>query len=445
MKLLYLFLALALSAISPVLAAPLSTDPMDLQMVYSTPFTYNQGLTSLVWTPGAGSKFVGFVRWVRPGAAPLLVPQDGQSYGHGSSTSDLSPDSYVGNGTYAFLKGEVAQGGPGSMRGYLRNLLIGHTYEVSIYEYDSVAATGATYYRPIAANLTFTAGRFVPKLSGVLSSARVPTLTWSTASQYKCVGFQPEVSADGVTFSDIGSFVPGVDSTYSSVRTSQPLSAPILVTTYYRIRITNADVTQYSNVLRLTPPVPLPVELTRFAGELLAAGNARLFWNTASERDAAYFEVQRSTDGQLFRAVGRRDAAGTSTAAHAYQLVDPARLTGVTYYRLLQVDADGTGHYSPVITLQGSELAFGLSLFPNPAQLGGQRPVLRCTGAVGEVLQVAVFDLSGRRVAQQQVPVASAFLDTPLQLPTDAATGVYLVHVATTGGRQWQGRLSLDR
>ncbi|MGI4885327.1 MAG: T9SS type A sorting domain-containing protein [Janthinobacterium lividum] len=110
---------------------------------------------------------------------------------------------------------------------------------------------------------------------------------------------------------------------------------------------------------------PLPVSLIRFTAHREAAG-VRLRWTTASERNNRHFEVQRSADGHAFAVLQRVPGHGNSTTAQEYAALDDANpASGVLYYRLRQVDADGTGTYLPVAAVQAAAVA--ASVFPNPA------------------------------------------------------------------------------
>ena len=168
---------------------------------------------------------------------------------------------------------------------------------------------------------------------------------------------------------------------------------------------------------------PLPVELVGFTAQRQdAAGLLR--WATASEQNSAYFAVESSLNGRDFRELGQLKAQGTSTQAHHYQFVD-APLTrygaNMVYYRLRQVDQDGTVVYSPVRTLALGNLA-GLSLLPNPTTAGAT-----LTGTAPGV-QVTVYDALGRQVATATADIAgSAALGLPVGLPA----GVYLVHAGS--------------
>ncbi|MGI4760966.1 MAG: hypothetical protein ACRYF0_09690, partial [Janthinobacterium lividum] len=111
--------------------------------------------------------------------------------------------------------------------------------------------------------------------------------------------------------------------------------------------------------------VVLPVVLTGFAATRTAAG-VQVRWATASEINSARFEVERSLDGVVFGPVATVAAAGTSQQPRAYTHLDAAAPTGGLYYRLRQVDLDGTTHYSPVAAV--SDAGPGLALSPNPVR-----------------------------------------------------------------------------
>ncbi|MDO7852978.1 T9SS type A sorting domain-containing protein [Hymenobacter convexus] len=168
---------------------------------------------------------------------------------------------------------------------------------------------------------------------------------------------------------------------------------------------------------------PLPVELVRFTAEPQQA-DALLKWATASEKNNDRFEVEASADGRTFRRIGHVAGHGSTTQAHEYQFTDPAIVrygTSLVYYRLRQVDLDGTFAYSLVRTVAVRGLA-GLALFPNPttqaATLTGAKP-----GAA-----VTVFDAVGRLVLA--IP-ADAAGTAQLALPDGFATGVYVVRTGS--------------
>jgi hypothetical protein len=177
---------------------------------------------------------------------------------------------------------------------------------------------------------------------------------------------------------------------------------------------------------------PLPVTLTAFQGKATEAGVA-LKWETASERNADYFEVQRAEGlADEFRSLGQIKCAGNSSQKHAYQFVDVAA-AGLHYYRLRQVDTDGTESFSPVVTVDAGLLA-GLSVYPTLAT-----HTLNITGPAGTHLNI--FNQQGKHVqaadiaASQQHQLDVSGLPGGVYFLRDTATGLTARFVKAGGDR----------
>lgn len=99
------------------------------------------------------------------------------------------------------------------------------------------------------------------------------------------------------------------------------------------------------------PLTPLPVELISFSGENKGEENL-LLWSTASEINNDHFDVERSSDGESFRLLGKVPGNGNSTTELDYSFTDGHPDAGENYYRLKQVDYDGTYKYSDIIGLR---------------------------------------------------------------------------------------------
>jgi hypothetical protein len=112
----------------------------------------------------------------------------------------------------------------------------------------------------------------------------------------------------------------------------------------------------------------LPVELA-YLESTPEDQSIRLNWETLSELNNTGFEVQRSTDGRHFSKIAWVEGQGTTSKNHQYSFKDEAVKVNTTYYyRLRQLDEDGTETFSPVRnTMIKDEGAFVVSyLFPNP-------------------------------------------------------------------------------
>jgi hypothetical protein len=189
--------------------------------------------------------------------------------------------------------------------------------------------------------------------------------------------------------------------------------------------------------LQVTSPiVPLPVVLISF-GVSRAAGAtaAEVAWATASEQHSARFVVERATDPQAgFRAIGQVAAAGTSSATHQYSLRDAAAPTGIIlYYRLRQIDLDGSEQLSPVAVLAAAAAtgAEGFSLYPKPAV--GSTVSLSLASPVAAGTTVAIYSSVGRLLSQQ--PVQGGGQEQPATLSTaELPLGIYQVVLRDAAG-----------
>jgi len=108
---------------------------------------------------------------------------------------------------------------------------------------------------------------------------------------------------------------------------------------------------------------PLPVQLASFAATVEVSGSVRLSWGTVSEVNSYGFYVQRSASpASAFEDVpgGFLAGAGTTAAPRHYEWTDRAPLPGTSYYRLKQVDLDGSIRYTDAVTaLAGAQASAG--------------------------------------------------------------------------------------
>ncbi len=109
----------------------------------------------------------------------------------------------------------------------------------------------------------------------------------------------------------------------------------------------------------------LPIELLRFEA-LSQQQQVELRWETLSEHNSAWFEVERGEDGAVFQTIGRVAAAGYSEGRRQYTFTDEAPIPGDNFYRLQLIDADGSAAYSIVRHVYVFEQG-GIGLFPSPA------------------------------------------------------------------------------
>lgn len=148
-----------------------------------------------------------------------------------------------------------------------------------------------------------------------------------------------------------------------------------------------------SNSMLSCTPMILPVELL-FLEARPEPSAVQLNWATASEKDSDHFIVERSSDGlSRFEPIGAVDATGNSMRRIDYDFRDEQPEQGVNYYRLRQVDNDGSFTLSNVVTALFSGKAYRISLFPNPAN---DQLFIGLPAAESGPITVRIIDPTGR-------------------------------------------------
>ena len=167
----------------------------------------------------------------------------------------------------------------------------------------------------------------------------------------------------------------------------------------------------------------LPVGLVSFDAKPVENSRVELSWVTESEEDNDRFEVDRSLDGENWEKIYVTSGAGDSQEELHYEAVDPSPYRGISYYRLRQIDTDGTERVSDIDVVNLS--ADGLVIYPNPAN-----EFLVLEGNTAELADFQLLDALGKDV-KAQVPVSKIY-DAKLELDlSNLAKGTYMIKTTT--------------
>jgi hypothetical protein len=150
-----------------------------------------------------------------------------------------------------------------------------------------------------------------------------------------------------------------------------------------------------------------------------------LAWTTATEKNNAGFNVERSSDNQTFTSIGFVKGNGTTTQAKSYNFTDAAA-SGKVYYRLKQTDYDGKAEYSKtieVVVLPPTKYELAQN-YPNPFNPSTS---ISFTLATDEMVSLKVYDIVGREVASllSNAPTSRGS-HTVMFNASNLASGIYL-------------------
>lgn len=177
---------------------------------------------------------------------------------------------------------------------------------------------------------------------------------------------------------------------------------------------------------------PLPVTMVG-ASATCGDEGALIEWATASEQDCAWFTVQRSADAEHWEDVGTVACSGNSYQMRHYRFVDRAPLPGdISYYRIKQVDINGTAGLFAAMPLAPCGHGGILAAWPNPF---GNELNIALPGNLDDPggLSVVFRDPAGRMVWQGAIPGEKSGMATVTGLSRLPA-GAYWVEVNTSTG-----------
>ncbi len=174
----------------------------------------------------------------------------------------------------------------------------------------------------------------------------------------------------------------------------------------------------------------VPVELALF--DISSYKNrVTLTWSTATETNNLGFRVERRlADSETFEKIGFVNGAGTTTKQQYYSFQDLAGAAGTIYYRLKQIDTDGSFEYFESSVVVDAPDRFALAQnFPNP--FNPSTTIGYEIAGDGDLVSIDVYDMLGRHVRSLVEEKANAGYHTTFWDGRDkngkiAGSGVYI-------------------
>jgi hypothetical protein len=170
----------------------------------------------------------------------------------------------------------------------------------------------------------------------------------------------------------------------------------------------------------------LPIELTDFYATKRGE-QVQLNWETAVEIDNDYMVVERSRDGYQFEDLGKVKGAGTTNIPQFYSLMDSRPYFGLNYYRLRQVDFDGTVTYHKVVVVDMQKETRPMEVFPTVTRAEVN---LRFEEALSEQTTLSIYSLTGQLI--QEVNLDADTFQYQLDV-SKLTNGQYFIRMQSNG------------
>jgi hypothetical protein len=181
--------------------------------------------------------------------------------------------------------------------------------------------------------------------------------------------------------------------------------------------------------------VDFPIELLSFEAERTANDEVLLDWKTASELNNQGFYIERMLENETeFTEVGWIDGFGTTSEITDYQFTDDNAFTGLSYYRLRQIDFDGTTSYTDVRVVSGSDFTIfsDVNLYPVPVNTELNIRLGKLPKGV-ESAQLRIVDVQGRILVNRTLAVNAHQVLTISDMKEWSA-GTYILQIELDNG-----------
>lgn len=162
----------------------------------------------------------------------------------------------------------------------------------------------------------------------------------------------------------------------------------------------NLDKWNFGAKFPITVQNVVPVELTSFSASF-NINVVNLFWSTATELNNKGFYIERSNlkNSNEWQTINFVNGSGTTTETKQYSYADKSPLQGLAYYRLKQVDFDGSFTYSSIVEVVNSSVVNNFELaqnYPNPFNPATK---ISWQSSVDAQTSLKIYDALGNEVA----------------------------------------------
>ncbi len=180
-------------------------------------------------------------------------------------------------------------------------------------------------------------------------------------------------------------------------------------------------------------PGLLPSALMHFTAQIKRAYEVTIDWATASETNSLEFEVERSNDNKNWVSLCTIKAKGNSNTKINYSYIDKSLSTGINYYRLKQIDANGSFVYSSIASITNRN-AGKIVVYPNPVS---STATLYSSEAWSKNQSLQIVDVNGALVQSESITGGNTIQFSTSKL----SAGLYLVRVIENGKTVSQTKL----
>jgi hypothetical protein len=178
------------------------------------------------------------------------------------------------------------------------------------------------------------------------------------------------------------------------------------------------------------PGVVLPLIINQFNGNY-SDGFIQLGWSSYSEINIEHFDVERSTDGNNFRQVGKINTiSGQLNSNASYTYLDITAQRGTNYYRLAMVDNNGNYTYSKTIMVNVDVKGISVMIvYPNPFS---KKVQIRVNSDKAEKVAINIINSNGVLMSSQDAQTQIGDNNIAISKVDALPGGIYYIEVVSS-------------
>ena len=172
-----------------------------------------------------------------------------------------------------------------------------------------------------------------------------------------------------------------------------------------------------------------PVEFESVNAAWLGDKKVNIAWKTATETNSDHFDVERSFNGETYISIATVKAAGVSDHLISYTFNDVLTGANTAYYRIKEVDKDGTPTYSEVRTVSVKPVKnFVKGIYPNPV-IAGQSINVQYVALENGKVNIELYNCLGKKMTSLSTEAVNGENNIKFNLGRFVSPGIYYVIV----------------
>ncbi len=194
---------------------------------------------------------------------------------------------------------------------------------------------------------------------------------------------------------------------------------------YYAVRSLDRMSNESTESNVVPDGITLPVQLLAFTAKK-DNNKVKIEWSTASELNSDYFLIEKAGENGIFTHLDKQNsAASNSTTLKNYTAWDYNPTNATNYYRLTQVDKNGTVATPVVTSLNYNELMLvNVNVFPNPTP---QEINFSIAGFSGTSVNARLINLNGQLIHKETFDMTNGTQQFKLSLRKSLPAGSYIL------------------